>query len=143
MSWITLRESTAVEAVRQEEIMSLKIGYLEDEKDLAEGLSFVIRDENPDVDITHFANSADILAFIDQECDTVDLFILDVRVPGPMDGLGVARHIRNLGCTAVIVVTSAYEPPPREVQQALNMHYFRKPWDLPDTVVQILSLVHQ
>jgi CheY-like chemotaxis protein len=120
-----MEQMTAFTAVRQEAIMSLTIAYLEDEKDLAEGLSFIIRDENPHVDITHFANSADILEFIDQKCDTVDLFILDVRVPGPVDGLGVARHIRNLGCTAVIVVTSAYEPPPREVRETLNIHYFR------------------
>jgi DNA-binding NtrC family response regulator len=126
-----------------EKAMTLNIVHLEDEKDLAEGLAFIIQEEAPHVTLIQFANSDDVTAYIDQHWRDVDLYILDVRVPGQLSGLGVAEHIRALGSQSAIVVTSAYDPPKQAVVEALNIHYFRKPWDLPDNVIEMLDLVDQ
>ncbi|MDX2141596.1 MAG: response regulator [Chloroflexota bacterium] len=123
--------------------MTLNIVHLEDEKDLAEGLAFIIQEEAPGVTLYQFASSDDVVAHIDQHWQTTDLYILDVRVPGQMNGLGVAEYIRARGSQAVIVVTSAYDPPKQEIINALQIHYFRKPWDLPDNVIEMLNLVDQ
>jgi DNA-binding response OmpR family regulator len=123
--------------------MTLNIVHLEDEKDLAEGLAFIIQEEAPDVTLSQFANSDEVIVYIDQHWRTIDLYILDVRVPGHLNGLGVAEYIRALGSQAVIVVTSAYDPPRQEIINTLKIHYFRKPWDLPDNVIEMLNLVDQ
>lgn len=120
--------------------MALNIVHLEDENDLLEGMRFVLEELEPDAQVTPFAKSDDILDYIDAHCNDVALFILDIRVPGPVNGLDVARHIRKIGCRAAIVVTSAYEPPSAQVIQELGIHYFRKPWDLPDTILKMLAL---
>lgn len=120
--------------------MGLHIVHLEDEKDLLEGMGFVLRELAPDAQVIQFASSGDLLPYIEQHWGSIDLFILDIRVPGPVDGIGVAQHIRALGCNAAIVVTSAYEPPPASTLRELSIHYFRKPWDLPDTVIAMLNL---
>lgn len=121
--------------------MTLHIVHLEDEKDLLEGMKFVLEELEPDAYVIQFAKADSILDYIDAHADEISLFILDIRVPGPLNGFDVARHIRKIGCTAAIIVTSAYEPPSPQLIQELDIHYFRKPWDLPETVLKMLAYV--
>ena len=127
--------------VSQENAMKLNIVHLEDERELSEGMAFVILDEAPHAKLTQFVNSDDVIAYADSEWRNITLFILDVRVPGARNGLEVARYLREIGYTGVIVVTSAYEPPSAALLEELNIHYFRKPWEMPETILSILSLV--
>ncbi len=120
--------------------MTLKVVHLEDERDLREGLALVIEVEAPHVNLVQFAESNSLVSYIDTSCGDVDLFILDVRVPGQKNGLEIADYIRQIGCESVIAITSAFDAPPSAVQQALGIHYFRKPWTLPDMVFEMLSL---
>jgi len=133
-------ENTAARTRHPEQSMVLNIVHLEDEFDLLEGMRFVLEEIEPDAQVRQFAKSDTILDYIDAHCHEIALFILDIRVPGPINGLDVARHIRKIGCHAVIIVTSAYEPPSAQVIHDLNIHYFRKPWDLPDTILKMLAL---
>ena len=136
-----MMENTAAHGWHPEHNMTLNIVHLEDEIALLEGMRFVLEEIEPEAHVTQFAKSDTILDYIDVHCNEIALFILDIRVPGPVDGLGVARHIRKIGCHAVIIITSAYESPSAQVLQDLNMHYFRKPWDLPETILKMLALV--
>ena len=120
--------------------MALNIVHLEDERDLREGMALVMQVEVPEAQLTQFGESNTLIPYIDQHCGEIDLFILDVRVPGIKDGLEIAEYIRQLGCEAVIVITSAFDAPPSIVQNVLRIHYFRKPWDLPETVFEMLAL---
>jgi DNA-binding response OmpR family regulator len=121
----------------------LRIVHLEDERDLREGMAMILAVEAPDVELTQFSESDTLLTYIDTHCTEVDLFILDVRVPGAKDGLEVARYIREIGCETIIVITSAYDAPPPEVSASLGIHYFRKPWDLPETIIRMLNLTRR
>jgi CheY-like chemotaxis protein len=123
--------------------MTLNIVHLEDERDLREGMALVMQVEVPEAHLTQFVESNSLIPYIDQHCGEIDLFILDVRVPGIKDGLEIAEYIRQLGCEAVIVITSAFDAPPSTVQEALRIHYFRKPWDLPETVFEMLALTRK
>jgi CheY-like chemotaxis protein len=123
--------------------MTLNIVHLEDERDLREGMALVMQVEVPEAHLTQFVESDSLIPYIDQHCGEIDLFILDVRVPGIKDGLEIAEYIRQLGCEAVIVITSAFDAPPSTVQEALRIHYFRKPWDLPETVFEMLALTRK
>jgi DNA-binding response OmpR family regulator len=120
--------------------MAIRVVHLEDERDLREGMALVMEVEAPQVDLTQFSGSDTLIPYIDSNCGDIDLFILDVRVPGSLNGLQIAEHIRNIGCEAVIVITSAFDAPPVSVQENLRIHYFRKPWDLPESIVQMLAL---
>lgn len=123
--------------------MTLKVVHLEDERDLREGIALVMEVEAPDVQLTQFGESNALIPYIDEHCGDIDLFILDVRVPGVKDGMQIAEYIRQIGCEAVVVITSAFDAPPTSVREALQIHYFRKPWDLPDTVFQMLGLTRK
>jgi DNA-binding response OmpR family regulator len=121
--------------------MSLKIVHLEDEKDLQDGMAFILQELAPEAEVQQFATSTALLPYLEDHWSDTDLFILDVRVPGPVNGMGVAQRIRELGSKAVIVVTSAFEPPSPSILRELNIHYFRKPWDLPETIIAMLDLL--
>lgn len=136
-----MMENPVVKERQPQQNMTLHIVHLEDEKDLLEGMKFVLEELEPDAYVIQFAKADSIVDYIDAHADEISLFILDVRVPGPLDGFDVARHIRRIGCTAAIIVTSAYEPPPPQLVQELDIHYFRKPWDLPETVLKMLEYV--
>ena len=120
--------------------MTLNIVHLEDEFDLLEGMKFVLEEIEPDAQVVQFGKTDTILEYIDAHCSDIALFILDIRVPGPLNGLDVARHIRKIGCPAAIIVTSAYEPPSAQLMQELGIHFVRKPWDLPNTILKMLAL---
>jgi DNA-binding NtrC family response regulator len=118
--------------------MALHIAHLEDERDLLEGMAFILEEEAPGALVAQFANSDDLIAYIDQHCAEIDLYILDVRVPGVRDGLEVARYIREHDCPGGVVVTSAYDPPPDELMRELAFRFIQKPWELPDSVQEML-----
>ncbi|MBE0689490.1 MAG: response regulator [Anaerolineae bacterium] len=103
-----MMENTAAHGWHPEHKMTINIVHLEDEIALLEGMRFVLEEIEPEAHVTQFAKSDTILDYIDEHCNEIALFILDIRVPGPVDGLGVARHIRKIGCHAVIIITSAY-----------------------------------
>jgi hypothetical protein len=114
-----------VGAATRSENMAIRVVHLEDERDLREGMALVMEVEAPQVDLTQFSGSDTLIPYIDSNCGDIDLFI---------------EHIRNIGCEAVIVITSAFDAPPVSVQENLRIHYFRKPWDLPESIVQMLAL---
>ena len=119
--------------------MALHIAHLEDEHDLLEGMAFILEEEAPEAHVAQFANSDDLIAYIDQHCAEIDLYILDVRVPGARDGIEVARYIREHECVGAVVVTSAYDPPPESLMRELDFRFIQKPWELPESVHQMLG----
>lgn len=133
--------STAV--LSEVSVMTLNVVHLEDERDLREGMALVMEVEAPHVSLVQFVESNALVPYIDAHCGEIDLFILDVRVPGAKNGLQIAEYIRSIGCDSVIVITSAFDAPPTSLQHSLGIHYFRKPWDLPDTVFAMLNLTRK
>ena len=100
--------------------MTLRIVHLEDTKPLRDILKATLTAIHPDFELFQFSTTDAALDYIQQNGDKVDLFLLDVRVPGVVDGLGLAEIIKQQGCPGLIVMTSAYMSPGRERLEALD-----------------------
>src|SRR5689334_18449891 len=97
--------------------------HLEDDGPLREILKVAFQATDPHVNLQQFISGDEVVAHIKPIIDTIDLFVLDIRVPGSIDGLGVARKIREFGSEAPIILTSAYRPPERELIQSLSLEW--------------------
>lgn len=116
--------------------------HLEDESPLREILKVALLAAVPTVNLQQYINSDEAVSYIEKNIKDIDLFILDIRVPGSMDGLEVAHKIRELGCPGVIAMTSAYRAPGREVLEELNAEWFAKPWHIMEVMDKLLPLIN-
>jgi DNA-binding LytR/AlgR family response regulator len=119
----------------------LHVVHLEDDGPLREILKAAFMAAEPNMNLLQFIDSDETIAYIDQHVNEVDLFVLDIRVPGEVDGIGVARHIRTLSTTVPIVFTSAYTPPTRSLLTELNSEWFPKPWHIMETTKKLFDLI--
>jgi FixJ family two-component response regulator len=114
--------------------------HLEDDIALKETMYELITTIEPDSEVHQFTNSDDALAFVDQQGDDISIFLLDVRVPGSTDGIGVARRIRERGIQSPIVFMSAYQrPTPDVLDDSLRFEWINKPWAV-EKLIQALEL---
>lgn len=67
----------------------------------------------------------------------VALLFSDIRMPGSMDGIGLAKVVRTQFPELRIILTSA-ERPPRDV---LCDAFYAKPWDISHVIRGVKSLL--
>jgi DNA-binding LytR/AlgR family response regulator len=105
------------------------IVHIEDESLLRDILRRGFRHADVPVDLHQFESGDDSLPFIRDHVAEIDLFILDIRLPGTLNGIQIAQRLREMGCPGSIVLTSAYysSPDPNWLT-ALNVQYLPKPW---------------
>lgn len=118
----------------------IEILHLEDEGPLCEILAAAIENVAPGVKLHQFANSDYALTFLQEHITTIDLFILDIRVPGEIDGLELATKVRELGSTRPIIVTSAYIKPQRAKLETIGAQWMAKPWHILELTEKIIPL---
>ena len=121
----------------------LHIVHLEDETPLSEILQATIELADPDAQIKHFINSDDAMQYIEEYGQAVDLFVLDIRVPGKLDGLEIAYEIRALGCPGEIVITSAYQFPSFDVLNELQAEWIPKPWHVKELSTRLVEIANR
>lgn len=121
--------------------MALHIVHLEDEATLREAVEIALHELQPDADLHQFVDSDSALTYIENHASTIDLYLLDIRVPGRFNGVQVAERISQLNSPGLIVFTSAFEPPRREILNALGAKYLRKPYSLEATAKTLLEWV--
>lgn len=107
--------------------------HLEDDIRLREILQVALRAAEPDIVLKQVSTSQEAIEYINKNCTEIDLYILDIRVPGDKDGVDVAYHVRNLQCMAPIILTSAYQSPQTSVLTALKAEWYPKPWHVFET----------
>jgi response regulator of citrate/malate metabolism len=118
----------------------MEILHLEDDAPLREIMHIALSAADPHMRMTQFIDSDAAMAYIEDHVEDITLFVLDVRVPGELDGLGVAKRVRELGSKRPILVTSAYRKPDQEKMTAYNCQWLAKPWHLLDAPQTLLSL---
>ena len=118
----------------------MHILHLEDDGPLREILATALKAFEPNCELQQFVESDKAVEYAQQHAQAIDLFILDIRVPGSMDGVEVARQMRAINCPGTIVLTSAYTPPNSELIKDLNCEWFPKPWHIYETVNKLLTL---
>jgi DNA-binding response OmpR family regulator len=112
--------------------MSIHVVNIEDDRPLRDILRVAFQVVDPYVKLQQFTSGDEALPYIEQNGQTIDLFVLDIRLPGTMSGIEVAQKIRELKYPGRIIVTSAYFSPDANLLSSLNVEYFPKPWHIMD-----------
>ena len=86
----------------------LTILQLEDDKSICQIFKTALIRTESDIQLYQFENSDVAMTFIEEQFATIDLFVLDINLPGSLNGTDVAQNIRGLDCHAPIIITSAY-----------------------------------
>jgi DNA-binding response OmpR family regulator len=120
----------------------MHILHLEDDGPLREILAAALRAVEPNCELHQFIKSDDALAYVRQHPKAIDLFIIDIRVPGSMDGLQMAHRVRELSAPGAMVLTSAYRVPDQDVLKKLDCQWYPKPWHIIETSTKLLNLAY-
>jgi len=116
--------------------------HLEDDPALKETVMELLTMLEPDGEVHQFTNSDDALRFIETEGRKINIFLLDVRVPGQTDGIGVAKHVRAMNIGSPIVFMSAYQrPATADLSDTPNFEWVKKPWSV-EQLIRILERAH-
>lgn len=118
----------------------MHVVHLEDDAPLREILRAAFQAADPNINLHQFINSDDALAYIQENLEAIDLYVLDIRVPGALSGLELARELRKLEAPGVIVLSSAFAPPSRDVLNELQCEWFPKPWHIMETTKKLFEL---
>lgn len=121
----------------------MNILHLEDDGPLREILAVALKAAQPSCEIHQFAESDNAIRYVRDHAGAIDLFILDIRVPGSIDGLEVARRVRDMKCAGAIVLTSAYRAPTPETIKELNCEWYPKPWHIFEVTTKLLALARE
>jgi CheY-like chemotaxis protein len=118
------------DGVFMQPVRSLRIFHLEDEYILRDIVRTTLLLLDPFIEIHQCEDSDEAVCHIEAHGTTFDLFLLDVRVPGLLDGIGVGHRLRELGCKGMIAFTSAYAAPDMRTMAVLDYVWHSKPVDL-------------
>ena len=112
--------------------MSFHVVNVEDDKPLRGILSAAFRAVVPEINLHQFVTADEALPYIQENKQDIDLYVLDIRLPGQMNGVQLAQKIREIECNGYVVLTSAYTPPSRDVLAEIHGEYYPKPWHIMD-----------
>src|SRR4051812_8235846 len=109
---------------------AMHIVHIEDDRPLRDILKMSFTTVDSSINMQQFTNGDEALPYITQHKQTIDLFILDFRLPGSMNGLQIAHKLHELNCPGNIVLTSAFTINKSEIPQSLNIEFVPKPWHI-------------
>src|SRR5262245_63260711 len=82
------------------------------------------------------ANAYDALSIVESNAE-IDLLITDKRMPGPLDGIGLARLIRSCGGPGVIMLSG--EAPAAKATEVIDV-YLQKPCRVLERLLHVYAL---
>src|SRR5260221_4244035 len=115
----------------------LHVVHIEDDAGIQEVLKLSFQQAEPTLNLRQFSRGEDALRYIENHTQSIDLFMLDVRLPGKLSGIDVAHKIRLLGCPGYIVLSSANWEPGPELLASLRCEYWPKPRHILDIVPRL------
>jgi CheY-like chemotaxis protein len=121
--------------------MPLSIVHLEDEYTLRDIFKATVEAYNPDITIKQFVDSDSLLNFLSTTLDPIDLIVVDIRVPGSINGIGVVKTLHDWGYNGSIVITSAFRRPDKDLFSALSCEWAPKPWNPIDIMSKLQKLI--
>jgi len=96
---------------------------VEDDPDLRELAAALL--EETDLRVVECEDAEAAFSFLCREGDDVALIFADIRLPGLLDGMDLARRVRALWPQAFVIVTSGFSP---EGDMPDKVVYMPKPW---------------
>lgn len=118
----------------------MHILHLEDDGPLREVLKLALTSVEPELTMQQFTNADFALDYVADHLDEIDLYILDIRVPGKLDGLAFAEQLRKMGAIRPIVITSAYQKPNTNWLTSVQCEWMSKPWHILNAAQKIIPL---
>lgn len=114
----------------------MRIICVEDDAGLRSVMVETLHYLDPDAQIDIFSNSDDVLPALREQ--DMYLCLMDVRIPGAMNGFALAQYVRDLGYDGVIALMSAYPRPQGDMLRHLRCEWLSKPIDVDtlDALVQ-------
>ncbi len=106
---------------------------VEDDPDLRELGAALL--EETDLRVVECVDAEEAMAVMAREGDNVALVFADVRLPGVLDGIDLARRVKALWPHVSMVVTSGYAAR-RPDKLPDTVAYMPKPWLALDVLVQ-------
>src|SRR5450432_3552119 len=119
--------------------MPLHIVHVEDDEPLQNLLKIALHASDSSIKLKQFMMGEEALAYILEAGSTVDIFVLDIQLPGSLSGLELAHKIREMNLRGAIVLCSAYASPKQETVAAVSGEYIPKPWRILDVTRHLLS----
>lgn len=118
-----------------------RVLLVEDEDHLALGLRFNLENAGYEVRLARTGKEA----LLEVERGAFDLIILDVSLPGDLDGVGVAKHIRRAGNFIPIVMLTARDTRDDRIRglDAGADDYVPKPFDLDELLARVRGLLRR
>jgi DNA-binding response OmpR family regulator len=117
----------------------IHVVHVEDERPLRDILGIAFRAAEPGITLKQFNSGDDAWSYIEANSNNIDLFVLDIRLPGTMTGVEIAKKVRDLHCPGYIVLTSAYQAPDHDILKTLHSEYYPKPWHLFELTEKLLK----
>ena len=118
----------------------MKIYYVEDERDLSEIIrKYLVRE---DFEVTTFYDGE---TAIKQVKDDVDLWILDIMLPGEVNGYDIIRRLKEVGSDARIIFTSARD---QDMDKIMGLElggddYLAKPYSPRELVLRVKAVLRR
>ncbi len=120
--------------------MPLTVLIVEDEFFVRFTTAEFLRDEG--YEILEAANADDALEIFKSGA-RVDLLFSDVRMPGSMDGIGLATLVRREWPSVIIILTSGYAPELLSARSVAEDRVIPKPYRQQAVLSAIHSLIEQ
>jgi CheY-like chemotaxis protein len=106
---------------------------IEDEDDLRNLLEEYLKDNG--LSVVSFGSADKALPYWKAHGDEIELILTDMRMPGTIDGIGLAREIRNTPNSRqpAIVMISGFEPPQKKMLEQLGItEFISKPFRISE-----------
>ena len=91
------------------------------------------------MDCLEAADADEALQTLQSDCD-IDLVFTDIRMPGKLNGLDLAKWMREQRPYTPVILASAHRPP-ADGSALADVPFFNKPYDLAAVTARIRDLV--
>lgn len=118
----------------------MKIYYVEDELNLASIITKYLTKEG--YDVTTFNNGEDAIKHIEDE---VDLWILDIMLPGTISGYDLIKEITDKNPAALVIFTSARD---QDLDKIIGLElgsddYLAKPYSPKELILRVKAILRR
>ncbi|MFN8419890.1 MAG: response regulator [Anaerolineae bacterium] len=117
----------------------MRVVNIEDDRDLQRLMAMAFKESEPSLELQQFVSGDAALPYIAENLTSIDLYLIDIMLPGKLNGIEIAQRIREMGAPGHIALTSAFAEPSSDLLQFLVAEFFPKPLHILDIIPRLAS----